>query len=898
MKTLKQFMNLFRRPKLDSDMAEEMRLHVELQTELNRKAGMTPDEARYAALRQFGNLAGIQEQAREGSGWVWLEQGWRDLCYALRQLRRSPGFTVAVVLTLALGIGVNTTVFSIVDALLLRPKPVREASEVWSVGFRDPQWGATYQNISFPYYCAYRNGTTAFSDFFGYASVSVPLREGGERTPFFGYLVTGNYFSGLGVAPALGRLLGPTDDESCAHATVAVISYDYWQSRWAGSADVLGKTLVVNETSLTIVGVASAGFQGLNDWGGVRRQFWAPASLEKVLKVHATYRMAGRLVPGTSPEQAIANLDAATLRLSEEFKKAPVGYERYGTIPAKLRAYLFKSALGSIGMQFGGREQVARLATLFLVAVGLVLLIACGNAANLLLARALRRRREIAVRLMLGATRGRLTRQLLIESLLLSLLGATVGLLLSHWGINALLAMQSGVLKYLPVEGIRLDVRALAFTLGLSGLTGLVFGLVPAWQLFRVEPASGLKIEAAGAPAWRHGRFTLQNLLVVGQVAACVVLLLCAGLCVRSFGKLAGVDAGFEARNVMVASLILKQEKHSKEATLAFMDQLTARLGPMPGVMACAVSDNMLPLSGQYARGGIETLEGYTPRPGERITYAMSDVGPGYFRVLGIPVVAGRDFEPRDLAGESGRVAVVNESFVRRYWPHQNPLGKHLNKAEVVGVVRDIRMQQLNKEPEPQVFFGMLQGGLVDMGSLDRSFNVLIRLEKPQAAFADQLRRELTAMDASVKLVDVVGLDRIRADSLAAQRALMRILTVLGGGAVVLAVIGLYGVLAYAVTQRTREIGVRIAIGAQPRDVQWLTVRQGMGVFGVGLVLGLLLAVWAARGLASLLYGISPTDIGTFLGVSLLFATVAALACWLPARRAAKVDPVVALRAE
>lgn len=680
---------------------------------------------------------------------------------------------------------------------------------------------------------------------------------------------------------------------------VAVISQELWQSRWAGSAEVLGQPLVVNDVKLTIVGVAPPEFDGLNAFGGVRPAFWAPASLWKLIKADPVYQMAGRLTPGTSPEQAMAELDAITLRLSTEYKqKAPVGYERYGIMPARYRTFLFRSALGNMGLQFGGREQVARLATLFLAAVGLVLLIACGNAANLLLARALRRRREIAVRLVLGATRGRLTRQLLIESLLLSLLGAATGLLLAHWGTDALLALRTGALKYLPVEGVRLDGRALGFTLCLSGLTGLVFGLVPAWQMFRVELAPGLKTDAVSATTWRRGRFTLQNFLLVGQVAACVVLLLCAGLCGRSFGKLVSVDAGFESQHVLVATVALEREKYSNEATAAFIEQLIARMRALPGVVACATSDEVLPLGGQYAMGGLDTLEGFELRPGERISYIMSAVGPGYFRLLGIPLVAGREFDLQDLTASRGPVAVVNQSFVRRYWPNQNPLGKHINKAEVVGVVRDIRMLQLGKEPEPQVSFGLLSGSELFRFSSDRSFILLLKLERPLELLVTQLQHELSAMDTTVKLVRTDSLEHIRAESLAGQRGLMQVLTVLGGGAIVMAMIGLYGVLAYSVMQRTKEIGVRIAIGARPQDVQWLTLRQGMSVFGVGLALGLSVAALVTRGMQAWLYGTSPTDAGTFLGVSLLFGVVAALACWLPARRAAKVDPVIALRAE
>jgi predicted permease len=890
--------SLFSKRKLDEEISEEVRTHVDLATEANVVAGMTPEDARYAALREFGNVASIQERTRDEHGWVWLEQCWQDLRYAVRQLRRSPGFALAVVLTLALGIGVSTAVFSIVDALLLRPKPVRAASEVWSIMFRDPEHGGTNPNISYPFYCAYRDGTTAFADFFGFAGARVTLREGVERNPAYGQLVTGNYFSGLGVTPALGRLLVQEDDEAPERIMVAVISHEFWQSRMGGSAEVLGQSLVVNDVKLTIVGVAPVGFNGLNGFRGVRLTFWAPSSLWKLIKTDPVYQLAGRLAPGTSPEETMAALDAITSRLSDEYKgKAPVGYERYGIMSAKYRTYLFRSALGNIGLQFGGREQVARLAALFLAAVGLVLLIACGNVANLLLARGLRRQREIAVRLVLGATRGRLTRQLLVESLLLSLLGAAAGLLLAHWGTDVLLALRTGALKNLPVEDIRLDGRALGFTLGLASLTSLVFGLVPTWQMFRVDLNPSLKTDAVSATAWRRGQFTLQNFLVVGQVAACVVLLLCAGLCVRSFGKLVSVDAGFESQNVLVATVALEREKYSNEATAAFIEQLTARMGALPGVVACATSDEVLPLGGQYAKGGPDTLEGFQPRPGERISYVMSRVGPGYFHMLGIPVVAGREIDLRDLTASRGPVAVVNQSFVRRYWPNQNPLGKRIDKAEVIGVVHDIRMLQLGKEPEPQVFFGMLQGGEIRF-SPGRSFILLLKLERPLELLVTQLQHELNSMDSTVKLVRTDSLEHIRAESLAGPRGLMQVLTVLGVGAMVIAGIGLYGVLAYSVIQRTKEIGVRIAIGARPRDVQWLTLRQGMGVFGIGLVLGVLVAALVTRSMQAWLYGTSSTDAGTFLAVSCVFSGVAALACWLPARRAAKVDPIMALRAE
>jgi len=887
MKFLRRIRSLFRKDKLDAEMAEEMRHHVEMQTGLNLKAGMTAEDARYAAIRQFGNVASIQEQARENRSWVWLEQFGQDLCYAVRQLRRNPGFTVTVVLVLALGIGANTAIFSLVDSLLFRPLPVKNPAGLLAVNFINPEGQTMGINISAPFRSEYQDRSRLFAALTGYARITVSLRSGEiSQEQFAGQIVPGNYFPVLGIAPMLGRVLNP-DDDLPDREPVAVISYECWQGVFGRDRDVVGKVIQLNKQSLTVVGVAPRGFYGLNSLA--RASVWVPTAQEKAIAAHTVYAMVGRLAPTVSKAQAEAELDTLTRQISSHYgERAPPGYERYGGLPRNYRPLLRPAALGSLGAQTGSREKLGKMAGLFAGAVGLVLLAACANAANLLLVRALSRRREIAVRLTLGATRLRLLRQLLIESLLLALLAGMAGLLLAQLGLHGLLALRAGNLAQFPVEA-QLDVRVLAFTSGLAVITGLIFGLIPARRSLDFDLHTTLKQETPGASA-RHRHFALRNLMVLAQVAAGLVLLIGAGLCLRSFANLIHVDPGFDTRNVLTMMIGLDRAKFPADRAQALVEQMLKRTATLPGVQTVSLSDHMLPLSGNSMRRGVDQLEDYAKKPGENIVFDGSVVGPGYFRLLGVQLRQGREFDERDTKGRPA-VALVNESFVRRYWPGQNPMGKRVEDAEVIGVVADIRSEQVWLAPEPRVYSPILR-------SAPRAFTLLVRTEGDPQMVAPLLRRELEALDPVLKSARQNTLQGLWSDSLAGQRMILALLSVFAGLALGMAALGLYGFVACSVAQRTREIGIRMAIGAQHSDILKLVMSQGMALVVAGLSVGLTLAWVATRALEKTLYDVTPTDPLTFAGVSVFLAAVALTACWLPARRAAKVDPMIALRAE
>jgi putative ABC transport system permease protein len=454
------------------------------------------------------------------------------------------------------------------------------------------------------------------------------------------------------------------------------------------------------------------------------------------------------------------------------------------------------------------------------------------------------------------------------------------------------------MLKYIPLEDLSLNGRVLGFTIILAVLTGLLFGLAPIWQVFRLELTSGLKVDATSVTSLRRGRVTLRNLLVVVQVTACFVLLLGACLCIRSFSKLSAVDPGFDKRNVMAASLAISHEKYSEEQSWVFMDQLLAHVQAMPGIKDQAVADMIIPFGGMAVATMATELEGYVVRPDERLVYSVNSIGPGVFRVLGIPVLLGRDFDQHDRGKNSTRVAIVNESFVRRYWPKSNPIGKHIDGAEVIGVVRDSQWKNLSEVADPRVFMAIFQG--VKVTEMEaRTITLWLKTDRDPMETASWLQSELRKLDpTSVELVQLESLERLHVAALAGQRSLMQLLVGLACGALVIAIIGLYGVLAYSVEQRTKEIGVRIAIGARPEYVLWLIIRQGMSLVGIGLVTGCIVSIAVTRGLGSWLYGISAHDKENYLGAAALLSVIAFIACWLPARRAARIDPAITLRSE
>lgn len=865
-------------------MAEEMRAHLEEQTLRNLAAGMSEVDARAAAHRQFGGVAQIQERARDVRSWVWLEQLLQDGRHALRQIGRNPGFTSAIVLTLALGIAACTAIFSLVDALLFRPLPVRDAASLLAVEFvRDN--GSPAGPLPAAYVQAFREQSDSFSELTAYATIFARLRIGEQTTKnAVGQIVPNDFFEVLGVRPLLGRTLAAGNSAAPDPGPVALISHACWQNRFGADPDVLGQTLQVDRETFGIIGVLPPEFTGLSSW--YQPLFWVPITMERAIGMPAGYDVIARLAPQVTPVQAASELDSIARNLAQEHDSRPMagfGFQQ----PRHLdHATLHQAALGSWS---GKRDDVERLGMLFGGAVGLVLLVACSNAASLLLVRSLRRRREIAVRVALGATRNRLVRQLLIESLLLSVLAAGAGILLAHWGTDGVLALRAGWFANISVEP-RVDGRVLTFASALTMLTGVVFGLLPALQALRFDVNGILKQEAATATARFRG-LAPRNLLILAQVTVCLVLLLGAGLCLRSFAKLLALEPGFDRHNVLAIAFETDAEFTSPGADRERTRQIIERVSLLPGVRAATVCDRLLPLSGVISFAAFDQLEGYAKQPDEQIHVRMRSAGPGYFHLLGIAIVQGREFDLHDLAGTANPV-IVNEAFVRRYWPDQNPLGKHLRDAEIVGVARDVRDLFVWHEAEPQMF------SLSHHGFVGGPITLLVRTEDDPLRLAPLIQREAAAVAAPWRVQNVDTLVRIWSDSLAGPRLTLVLLATFSGVALVLATIGLYGFVACSVVQRTREIGIRVAVGARRIDILSLVVRQGMVIVVVGLGCGLLIALAATRALVHLLHEVAPTDPVTFVCVPLLLAATALVACWLPARRAAKVDPVIALRAE
>ena len=885
-KILRKFRSLFRKEKLDAEMAEEMRFHLDERTESNAADGLPPDEARYAAQRRFGNVASIQEQAREGRGWVWLEQLLQDFRYALRQLARNLGFTATVVLVLGLGIGACTAVFTLVDAILFRPIPIRDPATLMTIGFVDRDGRLSGPNVTPPCIRDIQAGVTAFEDIVGSAPIYTNIRVGEVAIAGANaQTVTGNYFQVLGVRPVLGRTLVPDDDRSGSNSLVAVISNDTWRRHFGGDPDVIGRTFVANKQVLTVVGVAPAGFRGLE---GVRPPlFWAPSVLDRSLTFYAAYQVSGRLKPGATEAQAMAELDTVTSDLARKFSKGAPGYEQYGAFPSGFRTRLLAGGYGSSLYHRYNQSPARTLAVLLCGAVGLVLLVACSNAASLLLVRALARRREIAVRLTLGATSGRLLRQLLVESLLLSLGAGLLGLGLAKGGLLGLLSLQAGVLNFASFDG-NLDARSLWFVLGTAVATGLVFGLLPARQALQFDVHATLKQETPIASAL-HRRLALRQWLLLLQVTVGAVLLAGAGLCIRSVVELVRVNPGFDYRNVLAVTVNLDAEKYRGAEFQQFMERFKEQITALPGVKMTALSGSF-PLSGSSSSTGVDEIESYVKKPGEQIQFASIFAGPDYFRLLGIPILAGREFDQKHQLFTQTTV-LVNQAFVRRYWPAQNPLGKRLQNNVVIGVVADTRSEKLSTPPEPTIYHSITH-------AVSGSPTLLIKTEQEPSALAPVVRKELAALDNTLWPAQIETLQEAWWASMAPQRILLLLLAVFSAISLGLAAVGLYGFVSCSVAQRTREIGIRVAIGASARDILGLVMRQVMGLVAFGLLIGVVIALFAGRIVQGFLYGVSSGDPLALGGVSILFLTVASLACWLPARRAARVDPVVALRAE
>ena len=808
-----------------------------------------------------------------------------DLRYAVRMLLRHKGFTAAAVVTLALGIGANTAIFTLLDKVVVRALPVDEPYRLANLVHGD---GPLI--VSYPAYAAMRDRVPLIPSIAAYSQRPFALADGPSADRINGAIVSGNYFSTLGVQPAVGRFFAADEDRTPGTHAVVVLGHGLWRRRFASDPGVVGRRVRVNAYPFTVIGVTPPEFTGTTR-GTVADLYipmmMAPAALPGSARILENpnwgwLRMLGRLAPGATHVQAQAALAPVLQELNigrkPAMKKDPANLA--GAPPQVL----------VLDGSHGYREEVETLTRplqLLMGAVGFVLLIACANVASLLLARAVTRRQEIAIRLAAGASRWRIVRQLVTEGLLLAGIGGAAGVYVASRMTTLLTGVQQQ-LSHVPhtLDGA-IDARALAFTLVVSAVTGIVFGLVPARQSLSSDVVHGLKGDAG--PGARG--LTLRNLIVVGQVALSVVVLVGAGLCVKSLRALQAIDTGLQPSKVVTASFDLGLNGYDEARGRLFVDDLTQRAAALPGVESVAFG-SIVAFSDSFWISGA-TIEGYDQAPGERMAFDFNAVGPGYFRTIGVPLVAGREFTPRDTAG-AAPVVMVNEALARRYWPNGNAVGGHINRGpllEVVGVVRNSRVTKVTDEAKPTIYLPLLQ----NYGS---SMTLHVRSAGDPRAILARVRQEVQAIDPGLALHNLQTLEAQKNGSLYAERLSAMLLTLFGALAIALVAIGLYGMLSYAVAERTREIGIRLALGATRGNLLSMVIRRGLVLTIAGSIAGIAGALYTVRVLQGLLFNVSPTDPQVFLLVPIGLVSVALVACWIPARRATRLNPLAALRHE
>ncbi|HEX8144511.1 MAG TPA: ABC transporter permease [Pyrinomonadaceae bacterium] len=809
---------------------------------------------------------------------------WQDLRYGARTLLKRPGFTLVAVLTLALGIGANAAIFTVVNAVLLRPLPYQQPEQLVRIGGSNLQKGTTLGTFSPQDFYDWRARNTVFESMAAYDGWSPSLTGTGEPERLAAGRVSASFFDVLRARPALGRSFLPSEEERGNHL-VAVLSYGLWQRRFGANPKIVGQTIMLNGFGYTVVGVMARDFEPprFSDIDFERPELWAPFAPDLSQwsrSGRAVDAGIARLKPGVSTEQAQAEMTAIGLQLQQQY---PDSNANSGVSIASLQDQLVRSIRPALFV--------------FLAAVGFVLLIACANVANLLLARAATRQREIAIRTALGAGRWRIMRQLLTESLLLAIMGGVLGLLLALWATDFLVALGSDSIPHLGRIG--LDARVLSFTMALTVLTGIIFGLVPALQASKPDLNETLK-DGGRSATGGASRQRMRSFLVVSEIAISLLLLVGAGLLIKSFLRLQQVNPGFDPHNVLAMYVFLPGAKYPDDAKqVAFFDQVEQRAAALPGVEAVGMVSN-LPISGNYDRVSFYVEGQPVPSPADVPDIERYYVNGGYFRAMSIPLLAGRAFGTQDRAGAPLSV-IIGETTARRFWPNESPLGKRINTGNpespdnpwrtVVGVVGDVRHYALDIAPAPQLYLPYTQSPSQQMTLVVRSTN------NPESQIA-AVRNAVWAVDRDQPVYNIKTMEGVVSESVAQRRFTMLLLGIFSALALLLAVIGLYGVMTYMVTQRTHEIGVRMALGAQGRDVLKLIVGHAMTLVVIGVCLGLAAAFAMTRVIGSFLYGVSATDPWTFAGVPLLLGAVALAASYIPARRATKVDPMVALRYE
>ena len=936
-----------RRERMMKDLEQDIRDHIDTETQDNIARGMSPEDAHHAAIRKFGNVTRVKEETREVWSFVWLEQLSQDVRYGLRMLRRSPGFTAVAILTLALGIGANTAIFSFIDGILLRSLPVQEPQQLvvftWSAharpklkghsGYGDCQNLVGDCSFSIPFFKNVRAHTDTFSGMAAFAGpLDYDLSGNGTATMARGQYVSGDFFSTLGVNTIVGRPLDVSDDSPSAPPAI-VLSYVYWQRAFGGDRSVVGRTVRLNNISTAIVGVAEARFTNLTPGNSI--DFFMPFSVAD--RIRSEYWghgdriydsgvfwsvIVGRLKPDLSLAQAQA---AATTMFVNE--------TTHGAAPLlnEADAPTVKLLPAAEGLN-GESSQIAPMFYLLMFAVGLILLIACANVAGLMLARSATRQKEMAVRLALGAGRGRIVRQLLTESVLLSLAGGALGIFLSLWVIKVITTLFSSGYEAFPFA-IAPDWRVLLFTVGITFAVGVLFGLAPALRGVRIDLTPGLKETASSLPgsAAHSGRwFRLGNALVVAQVALSIVVLIGAGLLVRTLRNLHNLNPGFDTRSILLFGVNPTAAGYSDQKTAQLYSDLQQRFAALPGVISASYSEDAL-LSGNHSSYDVH-LDGAQPK--SNVSTEWLAVGLDFFSTMRIPLLAGRTFSPADFASaaatnaaltsatdaaakttrSSGLMSVnrpdaqaapvpviINEAFTREFFSNQDPVGKHVGNAQedepatgpqpgylIVGIAGNTKYNSLRPAIEPTMY----------VPQVAQSAHFELRTAADPLALVKVVNAVVSGVDENLPLFAVRTQTEQINQTLFLDRLMSQISTAFALLALVLACIGLYGLLSYEVARRTREIGIRMALGAKASDVLRAVIAQGIAVAVVGVTIGVAIALGVTRFLGSLLYDVKPGDPLTFAGVALLLVAVAVLACYIPALRAARVDPMVALRYE